>query len=112
MRTLDHDIFPEDYIRNIITEDDQYMEAFVKSNQQNRSSYMYYAYLPFVCLGIVKKQPLQIYINACERLKLEPSRYMRQRLTSQSLTKLCLDRQSMTKYPHFAYPNADQISLF
>jgi hypothetical protein len=30
MHTLGHDIFPEDYVRTMVTEENQYMEAFVK----------------------------------------------------------------------------------
>ena len=70
MRTLDHDIYPQDYIRNIIVENDQLIEAIVK--------------------GIAKKPPLHIYLNACERLKIELSREIQLKLSKENFTHISL----------------------
>ncbi|KAI9470110.1 MAG: hypothetical protein EXX96DRAFT_391608 [Benjaminiella poitrasii] len=68
LRTMDHDLFPEDYLRNIITQENQPIEAYAKD--------------------IVIKQPLQIYLNACDRLKVEPVKEIKLRLTKQSSNKI------------------------
>lgn len=70
MRTMDHDIYPQDYVRNIIVEENQYMEAIVEGN--------------------VKKQPLHIYLNACERLGVELSREIQLKLAKESFTHISL----------------------
>lgn len=74
MRTMDHDIYPQDYVRNIIVEENQYMEAVVTGN--------------------AKKPPLHIYLNACERLRIELSREIQLKLAKEgfmhiSLAELC-----------------------
>lgn len=74
MRTMDHDIYPQDYVRNIIVQENQYMEAIVTGN--------------------AKKSPLQIYLNACERLHIELSKEIRLKLAKEgykhiSLAELC-----------------------
>lgn len=70
MRTMDHDIYPHDYVRNIIVEDNQYMEAIVTGN--------------------VKKPPLHIYLNACERLNVELSREIQLKLAKESFSQISL----------------------
>ncbi|KAL7314729.1 hypothetical protein PS15m_006262 [Mucor circinelloides] len=77
MRTMDHDIYPQDYVRNIIVEENQYMEAIVEGN--------------------VKKQPLHIYLNACERLGIELSREIQLKLAKESFTHISLAELCITK---------------
>ncbi|CAO3611790.1 unnamed protein product [Mucor fragilis] len=77
MRTMDHDIYPHDYVRNIIVEDNQYMEAIVTGN--------------------VKKPPLHIYLNACERLNVELSREIQLKLAKESFSQISLAELCITK---------------
>jgi hypothetical protein len=44
MRTLDHDIFPEDYIINILKENHQLVEGFVKGKRNFSSSKQLHTY--------------------------------------------------------------------
>ncbi|OAD01886.1 hypothetical protein MUCCIDRAFT_163837 [Mucor lusitanicus CBS 277.49] len=80
MRTMDHDIYPQDYVRNIIVEENQYMEAVVTGN--------------------AKKPPLHIYLNACERLRIELSREIQLKLAKEgfmhiSLAELCITKDQL-----------------
>ncbi|KAK4509752.1 phosphate transporter (Pho88) [Mucor velutinosus] len=80
MRTMDHDIYPQDYVRNIIVQENQYMEAIVTGN--------------------AKKSPLQIYLNACERLHIELSKEIRLKLAKEgykhiSLAELCITKEQL-----------------
>lgn len=70
MRTMDNDIYPQDYVRNLIVESNQSMEAIVK--------------------GTVKKPPLHIYLNACERLQVNLSREIQLKLAKDSFTHISL----------------------
>ncbi|KAL9554111.1 hypothetical protein MBANPS3_002977 [Mucor bainieri] len=77
MRTMDHDIYPQDYVRNIIVEENQYMEAIVTGN--------------------AKKPPLHIYLNACERLNIELSREIQLKLAKEGLVHISLPELCITK---------------
>ncbi|KAI8640420.1 hypothetical protein BD408DRAFT_419868 [Parasitella parasitica] len=77
MRTMDHDIYPEDYIRSIIVKDNQSLEAIVK--------------------GVVKKPPLHIYLNACERLRVDLSREIQLKLAKESFTNISLAELCISK---------------
>ncbi|KAI8364269.1 hypothetical protein EDC96DRAFT_511105 [Choanephora cucurbitarum] len=68
VRTLDHDILPEDLVNNVVIEDGQHLEVHIH--------------------GIAKKTPLELYLNASRRLEIAPIKAIEYAMEMQNVTDI------------------------
>ncbi|KAI8332999.1 hypothetical protein BD560DRAFT_46390 [Blakeslea trispora] len=68
IRTLNHDILPEDFVSSVIIEDNQCVEAHVQR--------------------IIRKTPLELYLNASRRLEVHPIKAIEYAMEMQNVTDI------------------------